>query len=186
MDVFEAIYARRSTRDYRPDIPSDDVLSALIEAAIRAPCTVNRQAWRFTVITNQRKLDEIAEGAKHFMTAQRPLTLPESLYEKLADPAFPLFYGPPVLIVISATQTGPWIEADCALAAENLMLAATAKQLDSCWIGLSQPYLNTPEGRTLAGICPEMQVVAPIVIGFQRAPAAAPSERRLPIIDWVR
>lgn len=186
MDVIEAIYARQSTRDYRSDIPSDDVLAALIDAAIRAPCAVNRQAWRFTVIANRRKLDEIADNAKRFMTAQRPLALPESLYEKLADPDFPLFYGAPVLIVISATQTGPWIEADCALAAENLMLAATAKQLGSCWIGLSQPYLNTPEGRALAGIMPQMHAVAPIIVGFQREPAAAPSERRRPIIDWVR
>lgn len=186
MDVFEALYSRHSTRDYLPDIPPDEVLSALIDAAIRAPCAVNRQAWRFTVITNHVKLAEIAARAKIYMTAQRPLALPEALYQKLADPDFPLFYGAPALIIIAATQDGPWIEADCALAAENLMLAATAKRLGSCWIGLSQPFLNTSEGRALAGLDPQAQAIAPIVVGFPRQPPAAPSERRLPTIDWVR
>lgn len=186
MDVFEAISRRCSTRDYLPDTPPDETLTALIDAAIRAPCAVNRQAWRFTVITSRSKLDEIAARAKSYMTTKRPLDLPESLYEKLADPAFPLFYGAPVLIVISATQTGPWIEADCALAAENLMLTATAKMLGSCWIGLSQPFLDTPEGRTLAGVGPQMQAIAPIIVGFPRGPAGAPSPRRPPAIDWIR
>jgi nitroreductase len=186
MDVFEAIAARQSTRSFLPDLPSDEVIAALIEAAIRAPCAVNRQAWRFTVIADRKRLGDIAEQAKSYMTARRPLALPESLYQKLADPDFPLFYGAPVLIVISATQSGPWIEADCALAAENLMLAATAKQLGSCWIGLSQPFLNTPEGRALAGLKPEMLAIAPIATGFPREASTAPSERRPPVINWVR
>jgi nitroreductase len=186
MDVFEAISARQSTRAYLPDLPSDETIGALIEAAIRAPCAANRQAWRFTVIANRIKLGKIAELAKDYMTAKRPLALPESLYQKLADPDFPLFYGAPVLIVISATESGPWIEADCALAAENLMLAATAKLLGSCWIGLSQPFLNTPEGRALAGLGPQTQAIAPIAIGFPREAPTAPSERRPPIVDWVR
>lgn len=184
MNVLEAISERRSTRDYLADTPPRETLAALIDAAIRAPCAVNRQAWRFTVITNRNKLDEIGVRAKAFMTAQRPLALPESLYEKLADPNFALFYGAPVLIVICATQEGPWIEADCALAAENLMLAATAKRLGSCWIGLSQPFLNTPEGRGIAGLHPQSHALAPIIVGFPRDPSAAPSDRRPPIIDW--
>lgn len=186
MDVFEAISARQSTRAYLPDPPPDETIAALIEAAIRAPCAVGRQAWRFTVIANRRRLGEIAEQAKGYMTAKRPLALPESLYDKLADPDFPLFYGAPVLIVIAATTTGPWIEADCALAAENLMLAATAKLMGSCWIGLSQPFLNTPEGRALAGLAPDAFAIAPIVVGFPREAPAAPSERRPPVVDWVK
>lgn len=186
MDVLEAIYERRSTRDYLPDLPSDPVIGALIDAAIRAPCAVNRQAWRFTVITNRARLADIATQAKSYMTAQRPLALPESLYEKLADPDFPLFYGAPVLIVISATQTGPWIEADCALAAQNLMLAATAKQLGSCWIGLSQPFLATPAGRALAELEPQAQPIAPIVVGFPRDGVVAAAERHPARIDWLR
>lgn len=184
MNVLEAIAERRSIRDFLPDRPTREALADLIHAAIRAPCAVNRQAWRFTVITNRDRLDEIAAGAKAYMTARRPLALPETLYGKLADPNFALFYGAPVLIMISATEDGPWIEADCALAAENLMLAAMAKRLGSCWIGLSQPFLNSPEGRVMAGIHPQARVIAPLIVGFPREPAAAPSERRPPIIDW--
>lgn len=121
-----------------------------MSAAARAPCAFNRQAWRFTIIVNRILLDEISAGAKGYMTRTRPLELPETLYQKLADPDFHVFYRAPALIVISAAAPGPWIEADGALAAENLMLAAQAQGLGSCWIGLSQPFLATPEGRALA------------------------------------
>jgi nitroreductase len=84
------------------------------------------------------------------MTRSPPLDLPENLYEKFADPQFDVFYGVPTLIVISTNQQGPWVEADCALAAQNLMLAAHATGLGPCWIGLSQPFLATDEGEGFA------------------------------------
>ena len=49
-------------------------------------------------------------------------------------------------------RAGSWITEDCSLAAENLMLAAFAERLGTCWIGFAQSYLNTAEGRTALGI----------------------------------
>jgi nitroreductase len=54
MDVFEAIHSRHSTRDYLPGAPSDATIQNLMDAAIRAPCAVKRQPWRFTVVANRR------------------------------------------------------------------------------------------------------------------------------------
>jgi len=49
-------------------------------------------------------------------------------------------HGAPLLIVISADAQRPWIVEDCALAAENLMLAAFDEGLGTCWIGFAQNY----------------------------------------------
>jgi nitroreductase len=106
------------------------------------------------------------------------------LYEKLADPDFHIFYRAPALIVISAATQGPWIEADGALAAENLMLAAQAHGLGSCWIGLSQPFLATPEGRALAQLADDENPVAPIVVG-RPAHAGAPTPRQPVVARWI-
>jgi Nitroreductase family len=48
------------------------------------------------------------------------------------------FCGP--LILIAATSPGPWVIEDCALAAENLMLAAYAAGLGARWIGFAQGF----------------------------------------------
>ena len=66
----------------------------------------------------------------------------------LIGPGFHIFYHAPSLIVISASQTGPWALEDCSLAAENLMLAAHASGLGTCWIGFAQAWLETAEGKT--------------------------------------
>jgi len=73
---------------------------------------------------------------------------------RLTDPGFQIFYHAPVLILISAGAQGPWIVEDGALAAENLMLAAHAAGLGTCWIGFAQSFLNTSNGKNMLGIPP--------------------------------
>lgn len=184
MDVIEAIFTRRSVRDYLPDAPSRETILALIEAAVRAPNAVNRQPWLFSVARDRALLDQVSRDAKAHMTRLRPLALPEHLYEKLADPEFHVFYRAPALIVIAAPAKEPWIAEDCSLAAENLMLAAHGSGLGSCWIGLAQPYLATDEGRRAVGL-PETHVpLAPIVVGQERG-KAQPAPRNPPDIRWI-
>jgi nitroreductase len=185
MEISEAINSRHSTRDYLPEAPSEAIIESLMDAAIRAPCAVNRQPWHFTVVVNKSLLDDISQRAKAYMTQTRPLDLPKDLYDKLADPRFHVFYHAPTLIVISANQQGPWIEADCALAAQNLMLAACAEGLGSCWIGLSAPFLATHEGRKALQISESDYPVAPIVVG-KPSHGAPPSPRKPVSVNWVR
>lgn len=172
MDIFDAICQRRSTRSYREETPSRTKLEKLIGSAQQAPCAFNRQAWRFTVVTDKALLNEISVEAKLFMTRNRPIDLPEALYGKLADPDFHIFYHAPALILISAESTGPWLETDCALAGQNLMLAAAAEGLGACWIGLCQPFLETAEGRARIGLSPGERAFAPIIVGYPKEPAA--------------
>jgi nitroreductase len=89
-----------------------------------------------------------------------------------------------VLILISATAQGPWIVEDCALAAENLMLAAYAGGLGTCWIGFAQSFLNTPEGKNALGLPAAWVPVAPIIVGIPQA-APGPVLRKEPEIVWL-
>ena len=65
--------------------------------------------------------------------------------------AFCVFYDASTLIVICAKPMGPFVSADCWLAAENLMLAASALGLGTCCIGSAIPALNSPEAKPRAG-----------------------------------
>ncbi len=186
MDALDALATRGSARDYLPDAVSQDRLIQLIDAATHAPCAFNRQAWSFSVISDAALLDEMSREVKAFMTATRPLALPEHLYEKLADPDFHVFYRAPTLIVISskAPPPAPWAEEDCALAAQNLMLAAHASGLGSCWIGLSQRFFATPTGRALLKLGADETPLAPIIVGRPRAPVVA-TPRAPADIRWI-
>ncbi|MDB5651902.1 MAG: hypothetical protein JWL62_3422, partial [Hyphomicrobiales bacterium] len=68
---------------------------------------------------------------------------------------------------------------------ENLMLAACAAGLGSCWIGLAQGWLATPEGKAALGLDAGQLAVAPIIVGHTSdAPPAVP--RRAPQIRWMK
>ena len=119
MELMDAIFKRRSVRDYRTDPLPQETITRLIEAAIHAPSAINQQPWSFSVVRDPRLLDRMSHDAKAHMVNVRPAALPAHLYESLASPDFHVFYHAPALIVISAIERGPWIAEDCALAAEN-------------------------------------------------------------------
>jgi len=75
-------------------------------------------------------------------------------------------------------------EVDCALAAENLMLAARAAGLGSCWIGFAQGWLGTTDGKAMLGLSVSSQPVAPIIIGQVRS-WPPPVTRNDPDIRWL-
>jgi len=185
MELMEAIFGRRSVRDYLPDPVPQEAIIHLIDAAIHAPNAINQQPWTFMVIRKQPLLDRISQDAKAHLLSVRPIAaMPAHLYERLADPDFQIFYRAPVLIVISAIAQGPWIVEDCALAAENLMLAAHGAGLGSCWIGLAQAWLDTPKGKETIGVPDAHVPVAPIIVGLPRiAPPVV--ARKAPEVCWI-
>jgi len=185
MDLIEAIASRHAVREYTQQTVDEKTIGRLIDAAIQAPSAVNEQPWTFTVVRDQKVLDDVSRAAKAHMLATLPAGYhAEHLRSRLESPGFHIFYHAPVLIVISAMAAGPWIVEDCALAAENLMLAATAAGLGTCWIGFAQGYLNTPEGKKALGLPDRWVTVAPIIVGHPKGPVA-PVPRKKPEVRWV-
>jgi nitroreductase len=185
MDIEKAIRGRRAVREYTGEPVDEAILLALIDAAIQAPSAVNQQPWAFTVVRDARVLDKISQASKAHMLATMPDSMRSGHFtSRLGDAGFQIFYHAPALIVISATAQGPWIVEDCAMAAENLMLAACAAGLGTCWIGFAQGYLNTPEGRKALGVPEAWVSIAPIIVGHPLG-ATPPVARRKPEIRWV-
>ena len=185
MDLNKAITGRRSVRSYTTQVVDERIIRRLIDAAVHAPSAVNQQPWTFTVVRDQSRLDRISRDAKSYMLSTMPAGPHSDHFQSLLhDSNFQIFYRAPVLIVISANGQGPWIVEDCALAAENLMLAAYAAGLGSCWIGFAQSFLNTLEAKTMLGVPVAWIPVAPIVVGYPKS-APPPVPRNEPEIRWV-
>ena len=184
MQLEEAILNRRSVREYTSEAVGEATIKRLIAAAVQAPSAINEQPWTFTVIRDRRLLEQVSHAAKlHTLTTASHRDI-EVFRSQLEDPQFEIFYHAPALIIISGRSAGAWITEDCALAAENLMLAAYAEQLGTCWIGFAQAYLNTAEGKAAVGIPEAWMPVAPIIVGRPQHASRSVS-RKDPEIRWV-
>ncbi len=184
ISLMDCISGRRSVRDYAVTPVQRDVLLSLVDAATQAPSAMNEQPWVFTIVTNRKLLDRIAASAKRFMAESVSMGVQSHAGAMLHAEDFHIFYHAPALIVISAPTQGSWSTEDCALAAQNLMLAAHAAGLGSCWIGFAQSWLGTPNGKRAIGLPDTLTPVAPVIIGYPKSiPPAVP--RNAPKINWL-
>ncbi len=185
MDVVEAIYHRRAVRSFTTAPVDPEVLRNLIDAAVQAPSAINLQPWRFVVAHRRETLHSIATAAKdHLLSLMQPGSPFLRFRDMLEDPAYDILYGAPALIVICATSAEQQAAEDCALAAQNLMLAAHEHGLGTCCIGLARPWLSTSGGKRLLGIPAECVPILPIIVGQPAAASPAPG-RQAPHIDWI-
>jgi nitroreductase len=135
--ILDCIRARRSTRHFLEKQVEPEYLEALLDAAIWAPSGGNNQSWLFTAIQNQdilAKINELLREGYHHWTPDDdyPGKLEAKTYAQKADAHF--FYHAPTLIIASNRPNYANAMADCALALENIFLAAQSLGLGSCYI----------------------------------------------------
>lgn len=185
MDLKQAIYTRRAVRDYTGAPLDEKTLRQLIDAAIQAPSAVNQQPWSFCVVRDRALLARISHEAKAHMLKTTPAALLSHHFEEiLGDPKFDIFYHAPALVLISSVTENPWAIENCALAAENFMLAACAEGLGTCWIGFAEAWLKTPDGKAALNLPAGYAPVAPIIVGHPKS-APPPVPRKEPEIHWI-
>jgi nitroreductase len=153
MDLFEAINSRASVREYQDKPVSRELLACLIDAGRRAPTANNLQPWEFVVITEAGARAKVADIADHG--------------KFIAQAA--------VCIAVYCKDTKYYLEDGCA-AVENILLAATAFGLGTCWIaGDKKPY-SEKIGRLLH--VPEIyRLVALISVGYPKAALVSKTKR---------
>ena len=123
-DVIDAIRERRSVRRFEPKEVPDATIGRILECARLTPSAGNRQPWLFLVVYQEDKRNQLAAaaGAQDFV-AEAPVAI-----VVCADiPRSAERYG----------QRGATLYCiqDTAAAVQNILLAATAFGLGSCWVG---------------------------------------------------
>lgn len=119
MEVIEAIYKRRSIRNYLDREVDQDTIIALIKAATAAPTAANCQPWEFVVVTEPDKMAELKENL---------------IFAKYNAPAAIVVCGNMKLAFKGITQE-MWVQ-DCSAALQNILIAATGLGLGTVWIGV--------------------------------------------------
>jgi len=119
MDVFEAIKGRRSVRQYKPDVVPKELVEKILDAARWAPSGGNIQPWKFIVISDRNLVELLRKVSPGYLGETPSAILVCSDKEKAHRIGGAL--GRDYLSV-----------ADCAMAVENMLLAAYALGLGSC------------------------------------------------------
>ena len=138
MDIMEAIMTRRSTRRMKPDLPPRELIERVIEAGRAAPSGSNSQTTHFIVITKPSTLKDLAElvqseFAKMEIAPDTYVSLRNSINASRTG-NYVFHYNAPVLIVTANKKDYGNAMADSACALENMMIAANALNLGTCWI----------------------------------------------------
>ena len=187
IDVMEAIYSRHAVRDYLATRVDASVINKLLDAAIHAPTALHEEPRAFVVIQDKRVLNRLSDNAKALALIEAEECDSEQRKHILGvvnQKDFNVFYNAHTLIAIYSSFQGPFVTADCWLAAENLMLSALAYGLASCPIGFAVSALNLPEWKDELKIPREMTAIAPIIIGWP-AGNTLPSLHKSPtILAW--
>lgn len=187
MTLSEAIRNRRAVRSYTSERVDETLVRDLLMAAVQAPSAMNGQPWMFSIIEDRKQLNRWSDQAKSMLIERASSDAKVRHYAPLLETtSFNIFYDAPMLIVIGAKEKTTFTEADCWLAAENLMLAAADLGLGSCPIGFAIPVLNTAEAKAALGLPPLGAAIAAIIVGHPTTAPPPVSRREPQIARWLR
>jgi len=185
MDLFKAIYQRRSVRHFSDAEVTAGMVHDLLRAATQAPSALNRQPWAFAVLHGRQRLADCSQRAKAHLLATCEASLSQDPFvDTYACADVDLFHGADTLIVIYARPGRGAPVDDCFLAAENLLLAAHGLGLGSCPVGFARPWFNLPEVKAELGVPSHYVAVLPVVIGHPAGPVPAVARHDPETVCW--
>ena len=151
-DLLTLMETRRSVRSFKPDMIPSDVIDQIIKAGTYAATGMNRQSPIIIAVTNKEMRDRLSRMNAKIMGSDK-------------DP----FYGAPVVLIVLAKKEAPTHVYDGSLVMGNLMLAARALDIGSCWIHRAKEEFESAEGQEILkdlGIEGEYEGIGHCVLGY--------------------
>ena len=140
MSLIDKVLSRRSIRAYAERGIPTPVLNNILEAGRQAPSAGNRQPWHFIAVTDEETREKLSWGRVNWFIKDAPLTI----------------------VGCVQTETGNWSLVDTAIALQNMVIAAWAMGVGSCWLGA----FKEADVKQLLGIPDGWKVVALVTFGY--------------------
>jgi nitroreductase len=180
---------RRSVRDFSPEMPPRALVVRAIEAATHAPSGMNKQPWRFVIVTNEAVKERMVARVSREIETILSLLAGDEYADKVADYLrnyATLFRSAPVVVNVLYREYGQVIASllersnivypdnqeeaanpamqSVSAAIQNLQLAAHALGLATCW--MTAPLFARAQLHELLDVEPPWQLAAVIPIGY--------------------
>lgn len=143
MSLVDVILSRRSIRSYKAEAIPDDVLNKILEAGRQAPSADNAQPWRFIIVTDQAIKEKLSRGRWSGFVKDSAVTIVGCGF-------------------VGDEDAREWSTIDVAIALQNMVIAAWAQGVGSCWIG---DFIEEEVKSTL-NIPEDWKVVALVAFGY--------------------
>jgi nitroreductase len=161
MELFEAIYTRRSIRRYSQKKIENNLVDKIIFAGMYAPSAVNKQSWHFIIFNDKdicKAIIQIHKSSSMLNEADKAILICYDEYLQHDEG-----YG-----VI-----------DCAAAAQNMLLAAHALELGACWIGIYPRKERIIQLKKIFGLPDHIVPFAIISLGYPAETKTTPDRIKL-------
>ena len=170
--TMEDLLTRRSVRSYTDSIPPMEVIEEICKAGTYAPTGMNRQSPIIIAVTNKEMRDRLSKLNAAVMGADN-------------DP----FYGAPVVLVVLADKNVHTYIEDGSLVMGNLMNAAHALGLGSCWIHRAREVFESEEGKQILadlGIEGDYAGIGNCILGYTAGDYPEAKPRKENWVYWVK
>ena len=162
-EAIEVLMNRRAIRKYKSEQIDDAALKTILDAGTYAPTARGMQRPVIVAVQNKAKRDEVA-------------ALNAAVMGGTGDP----YYGAPTIILVLAPddEFGPL---DASAVIDNMLNAAYACGLGSCWIHRARAMFDTSEGKALLrawGLDESLRGVASMALGYADCEQPSPAPRK--------
>ena len=161
MDTIAVIKARRSIRRYRPVAVPNAVLTDLIDCARLAPTGYNSQPWVFVVVTDPAVRGQIADIARYGGFIRQ---------------------AGACIAVFARSDAETYVEDSCA-ATENIIIAAGAYGLGTCWVNAYRKS-HSQAIEKLLGAPADYELVTLLAVGYSDEEKKTAKKPLTDVLRW--
>lgn len=170
--IIQCLTERRSVRSYSSKQISDEQLEQILQAGMYAPSGMGRQPCVMVVVQDPETISVL-----------RKLNA-----EALGSPSSDPFYGAPTVVIVLADKSAFTYLEDGSLVMGNLMNAAHAVGVDSCWIHRAKETFETKTGKELLkkwGLDTNLVGIGNCILGYRSGPYPTARQRKSNFIHRV-
>lgn len=183
-EVMKTILHRRSIRRFAERQIGEEVMQQILRAGLYAPSAGGRQGVLFAVCQDKAVNERLGRIKR---ANSRPRMATADSYVSREQPSIAddpglknAFYDAPTVITLFAPKKFLFSAEDCALAAENMMLAADALGVGSCYIGQGWTSFADPYGQEILrqwNIRADYYAVMQLLLGYPREGDSHPAPK---------
>lgn len=160
--VIQTILSRKSCRNYSNKKISEEKLNQILQCGVYAPSGKNTQNTCIIAVSQTKLLNQIRKLSQKELNRD-------------------CFYHARVVVIVKAPKDSPLKIQDGSCVLENMMIAATALKVDSCWINQLDSLLQTKSGKNLRKelkIQEDEEIIGSLALGYKEPSIELPTKER--------